>query len=417
MNIDVKVTGVYAPAYMRKFSCTGSDCEDTCCANWDIDVDKRTFTKYCTIADESLKNLIEQYIVPHEENQKEVKFARILMGKSTYCPFLDSEKMCSIQKQVGEEYIPDICSMYPRVAKVIDDKLEVVCTMSCPVVARIALLEPNQLLLQKVPNRIVTRNTSSHIYTVDKSKNDVSRSFYYLREFTIRWLQNHNYALKDRLLILGLFFNEVQKKKVHSKNNIIKIMKSFEEKFGRGNNITVKIPADMIKGTTTAVLSYLFNLYVKARASEKTQENSYFQLYTEVFEGLGLAPDQNDETFANKYTALHEDIFKSSTVNPEGILENYLINHTLLRFYPYEDTNSLFKWYFVMVLYYTLIKLHLVGISAYHKEGFTVDHVIKVIYLFSRNVEHAQSFKDQMLEILEHNNYYNMAFLTYLLKY
>lgn len=34
------------PDYYRRFICTGGDCEDTCCAGWQIGIDKKSYGKY-----------------------------------------------------------------------------------------------------------------------------------------------------------------------------------------------------------------------------------------------------------------------------------------------------------------------------------------------------------------------------------
>ena len=41
------------PQYLKDFTCIGSNCEETCCKNWKITVDKETYKKY-----KRLKNTI-----------------------------------------------------------------------------------------------------------------------------------------------------------------------------------------------------------------------------------------------------------------------------------------------------------------------------------------------------------------------
>ena len=35
-----------APNYVNEFNCLGSDCIDTCCQGWNINIDKNTHEKY-----------------------------------------------------------------------------------------------------------------------------------------------------------------------------------------------------------------------------------------------------------------------------------------------------------------------------------------------------------------------------------
>ena len=41
---------MFMPKYMLTFKCIGSECVDTCCAGWDINIDEDTYKKYsnCT---------------------------------------------------------------------------------------------------------------------------------------------------------------------------------------------------------------------------------------------------------------------------------------------------------------------------------------------------------------------------------
>ena len=34
------IVNTFIPKYMEKFKCIGSECTDTCCAGWDINIDE-----------------------------------------------------------------------------------------------------------------------------------------------------------------------------------------------------------------------------------------------------------------------------------------------------------------------------------------------------------------------------------------
>ena len=42
------------------------------------------------------------------------KFSYINMKKNGFCPFLDKNKLCGIQKKYGENYLPETCKNFPR---------------------------------------------------------------------------------------------------------------------------------------------------------------------------------------------------------------------------------------------------------------------------------------------------------------
>ena len=39
---------IFMPQYMTEFKCIASQCPDTCCAGWDINIDESTYSKYST---------------------------------------------------------------------------------------------------------------------------------------------------------------------------------------------------------------------------------------------------------------------------------------------------------------------------------------------------------------------------------
>src|SRR5258708_5118307 len=50
------------PTYAGTFRCIGPQCEDICCGNWDIPVDKITYVKYRQFPDEALGSLVSHFV-------------------------------------------------------------------------------------------------------------------------------------------------------------------------------------------------------------------------------------------------------------------------------------------------------------------------------------------------------------------
>src|ERR1700722_105870 len=122
---------VRQPQCFARFRCIGADCEDTCCSGWEILVDQKTYEKYQSpsshqIADQALSSLVE--INPARSCSGDyARFRQVEAG----CPALH-QGLCSIQKTLGEPYIPDLCSTYPRVLIAIGGAVEKSFHLSCP---------------------------------------------------------------------------------------------------------------------------------------------------------------------------------------------------------------------------------------------------------------------------------------------
>ena len=113
-----------------KFICIGDKCEYTCCAGWDINIDKKTLEKWKKEKPELLKYTKKNksdYLIDKETEEA--------------CNFLDCKGLCSLIKEQGYDYISETCKTFPRVINSFYDTIEYSLSLSCPEVIR--LIENN----------------------------------------------------------------------------------------------------------------------------------------------------------------------------------------------------------------------------------------------------------------------------------
>lgn len=118
------------PNYYKEFECIADQCEDTCCAGWEIEVDKRSLAEYRKVSGEFGKRL------RHSINWRKGIFGR---GKDERCAFLDNQNLCDIYKKLGAEHLCETCRMYPRHVEEFENVREITLSLSCPRVAQILL--------------------------------------------------------------------------------------------------------------------------------------------------------------------------------------------------------------------------------------------------------------------------------------
>src|SRR5579862_9389381 len=94
------------------FRCIGADCEDTCCGDWGIPIDRETYEKYQASTDPELRPALHQFVTISPTNGNDEDFARTAQVNNR-CPFL-ADGLCSIQLKLGESYLSNSCSLYPR---------------------------------------------------------------------------------------------------------------------------------------------------------------------------------------------------------------------------------------------------------------------------------------------------------------
>lgn len=127
------------PDYYHKFQCAADRCPDTCCAGWQISIDRLTMKKYLHgkgAFGNRLKNSVnvEESCFYHYD------------GK---CVLLNEKNLCDICLEVGEEHLCKACADYPRHTEEYENARELSLSLSCPEAAKM-------ILGRKEPVRIVS---------------------------------------------------------------------------------------------------------------------------------------------------------------------------------------------------------------------------------------------------------------------
>ena len=105
------------PAYADSFRCIGSDCEDTCCKGWTIRLDQATIEKHRRLpASSLLYSLCDATGSLNPEctdHFKPATLVQIRMTDAQMCPLLSEDRLCRVQTEYGEEYLPSTCAGIP----------------------------------------------------------------------------------------------------------------------------------------------------------------------------------------------------------------------------------------------------------------------------------------------------------------
>ena len=95
------------------FKCVGSDCIDSCCTGWSVQFDKNTCDK--VFQSEKFKDIAGEYINLNDHVMDEkIDYCDVMLRDDMRCPFLADSDLCSIQLELGEEGLSNMCALYPR---------------------------------------------------------------------------------------------------------------------------------------------------------------------------------------------------------------------------------------------------------------------------------------------------------------
>ena len=402
------------PQYMRRFMCIGSQCEDTCCFGWRVDIDAANNRKYRRVTDPELLQELDSCIERNRSHPGEQNYARLKKDRGKACPFLNEESLCRIQLRLGEEFLSDICVTYPRVANLVNNVLEKSATMSCPEAARLALLNPEEMefdeLVEPVETRnIINRQIDTHGLAVAKR---AERYFWELRIFTIQVLQNRNYFLAERLIVLGMFYQRVQNQiDAGQVEEIPRIIARYTNLIA-GDELRAELAA--IPAQVTIQMQLMKEL-ADERMVKGVSSRTYLECFAQFLLGVQYTEEATVDEVAARYQEAEATYYRPFMAGHEYILENYLVNYVFKNLFPLGGGKNLFDNYVMMVVHYALIKMHLIGMAAFNR-GLTEEVVIKLIYSFARAVEHNPPYLRHVLRLLKDNGYDTMAYMAILIK-
>lgn len=126
---------VFKPSYFDEFHCLAAQCPDSCCKEWDVDIDPETAARYRTLSG-SLGDRLRSVL---RENGDSSVFMSIEDGR---CPMWRQDGLCRIQAELGHDALCVTCREFPRLRHDYGDFIELGLELSCPEAARMLLSGP-----------------------------------------------------------------------------------------------------------------------------------------------------------------------------------------------------------------------------------------------------------------------------------
>ncbi|MEH7381338.1 flagellin lysine-N-methylase [Bacillus sp. JJ1533] len=406
---NTKLVEMLIPEYVKGFSCIGSACEDTCCAGWRVNIDEETYKKYKKVKQVDIKSRLEKNISRNRSNPTKNNIAKMKMIKGK-CSFLSEEGWCDIQTKLGEDYLCNTCAVYPRINNKVNEIVEQSLTLSCPEASRLVLFNEDGIKFEQGQKEMEIRLLSSLVNTSNKEITHWTDLFNEYRYITISVLQNREYSLEERLLILGLFYNELQecinKNRVNDIPDIMgQYLKSVEDYTFKGafKNISKRMDIHLRLCQELLVL----------RLNGRVASTRYLECSRDMLSGLRIEEGTTNEQTQEQYQYAYSKYYEAFMQEKGYMLENYLVNYVFKNCLPI-DCGSPFESYSRMILLYALIKVHLVGIANHHK-GLTSELVIKLVQSLSKTFEHNPEYLEKIFKLMKEKDLLTLTYMSILI--
>jgi lysine-N-methylase len=392
------------PSSYHAFRCIGADCEDSCCVGWSVNVDKQTYQAYQRCDDPELGPRLRDLVTINSTSTHDGSYAGITLSGPT-CPFL-SEGLCGIQSKLGAQYLSIMCATYPRVMNVVDDVLERSLDLSCPEAARIMLLDPEPMEFDEEEGAAHDPRMGQLplLRTSSETPSKPYRLFREIRGRVIELLQNRDYPLRKRLVMLGLYCDQLQE-------------------IGTAEPVH-EAPDEYCSEPSPEMVLEL----IVGRIGSDFTPPRFLACYREFMQGMDWTAQSSMADLARRYKSIYSQHYMPFMSEHEYMLEHYLVSYvhrTLFPLGPQESTrelsvhnaaNSIREQCLLLMIHYGIIQTMLVGMAGFHQAAFGTGHVIQLIQSFSKTFEHSLPFPKRALEILAEHGVSSGAGLAILLR-
>ena len=373
------------PDYFKKFKCIASECEDTCCAGWEIVIDDETYSYYNSVKGKFGERLKNEIILDEDEEN-------IFVLKGNRCAFLNKDNMCDIYRELGEEYLCYTCKEYPRFTEEFGSMREVGLSLSCPEAARIILKNP------KMTEFEITEDDD-----MVSAYNDISYDIFIQlltsRKLIMNIIQDRSIDLNHRISIILSFSQEIQKKidenkineiehvrKKYSDENFIKVYINELNKFKNQNEIKYDI------------INKYFNIYLDI---DHINDLFPYALNEAIVQFYG--EDSNREFYVEKHEKFNV-YYTGKEYEYEHLIVYFIFRYFMKGVYDYD---ILAKVKLAIVSMFIIKELDIVR---WIKNGnkFDFNDQVDLVKMYSKDIEHSEENLELLYEIFETNEVFNL---------
>ena len=131
------------PVYFDRFRCLAGDCPDSCCKDWQVQVDASSAQRYRALPGKLGDDL--RSVLREEDGEA---YLTIRDGR---CPMWRRDGLCRIQAELGEKALCQTCRQFPRLTHDYGDFAERGLELSCPEAARWILEGESGYVTEEVP--------------------------------------------------------------------------------------------------------------------------------------------------------------------------------------------------------------------------------------------------------------------------
>lgn len=366
------------PSHVKEFRC--AQCGECCTDKWVISVDGVSYEKlYKKLAEldrqQELHDNIHAYGVA-----RQIRF--LANGK---CPYLSDDNRCSIQKEIGEEYLLDICKEYPRHIFASQQAIEFALSLTCRTAVKTLSQEKIRIIETDWPLKeredqlfsFIQPNTIKRYFPDKSPLGDPRLPYHVLEDRFIELLQDRRYPVSQRLVALGQLLDRLNSRsKAQGSNNTTEDLSSIlsenycytaepdwerhlSQLFGAANRFLPKSPSVMWAQILRSML-----LTISSGEPHPVEDSEIVR--------LKIPPPG-----PGKYQQKLGQYYRPAYGLTEHILENYLVNFILSKSFYLRPVHLA---YYRMAFAYAAIIAFALGYGILSDQAVSQQTMLQAIY-------------------------------------
>lgn len=397
---------VLKPVYYDDFNCIANKCIDSCCVEWRVHIDKKSYKKYKKVTGEFSKKINES-ITRNRSANTDLQYGKMKLNNNR-CKMLNEDNLCNLYITLGENYLCNTCKMYPREIKKYGDVYERNLSMSCPEVARYIINMKEQFSFNMEEENL-SELDKNYIFN-NKQDEKLYNLLWESRILAMEVIQFKEIDLWKRIVFLKLIVDKVQNRIDESNyNNYLELLNILRSEI---TNINVINSLDNIPVALNIKLKFIQSILQAKnnQGSNNEKHSNLIEEYNALFEQVNI-----DENILDSIEKKEKE-FNTYLKDKENILENlliYLIYKYFMETLNIKDAN---KAVIKIIINYVMIKTFLLARYNKNNKELKEEDFVEVFYIFSRVVEHNSVFLNELYKNIKEAGYDNINYVTILVR-
>jgi lysine-N-methylase len=359
---------------------------------WHVDIDEKTYYKYKAIKDPTLKVLIKKSLRQNEDMiAPDINFGKVKLTKAQNCAFLDTQRLCEIQKKYGETYLSNVCALFPRIVNRINGQLELSLSPACPEAIRQFLFMKEGISFTKGKAPFQVRLLTYDVNEKDKQYEKTPvKNLSKINRKCIDILKDRTLNFSQRLYRLGLFIETLQGS---GGCKLTQLSRDSEENL-------VRLPESFLSPHHKRVMAFTNRIYETMAIEETVVSERYLAFFhkAQAFWSISKTDQKKAYDTYNDYFDQHAYVY-----------ENYFVNLAYRNIFPFTEADDLFDAYMLFVVRFVMIQRDLIGLAA--QDELTKEAIEAYFQSYSKAIEHHHYFYSSLIETLRQNKMNSWAFI------